>query len=129
MKRRDVIQLSVFALAAISFPLLNSCNPPAGELVLSKPGFLSRLFDKKTIIDAGKAYLEKVVAEKDEDRLIQLLSGNNPIVNSKDEAVIHQYIDEKVKSDFEAGKIVMVKGWVLAVTEARQCALFSLVNG
>jgi len=33
-----------------------------------------------------------------------------------------------VKEDFEAGNITLVKGWVLSVTEARQCALFSLIN-
>jgi len=128
MKIRFFIQLSAFAAAAISFPLLQSCSPSAGEHMLSQPQFLSRLFDKKTISEAGKAYLQKTPAENDDDKLIQLLSGNSPITGSSDETAIHQYLDQKVKQDFETGNTVLVKGWVLSVTEARQCALFSLAN-
>ena len=31
-----------------------------------------------------------------------------------------------VQNDFIKGDIVVIKGWVLSVTEARQCALLSL---
>lgn len=128
MKRSDFIQLSAFAAAAISLPLLHSCSPAAGERELSTPEFLSRLFDKKTIKEAGKAYLKKNPAENDEDKLIQLLSGNGTIAKSADEKIIHQYLDQKIKEEFSAGKTILVKGWILSVTEARQCALFSLMN-
>ena len=33
---------------------------------------------------------------------------------------------DQVRDDFANGRTVLVNGWVLAVTEARQCALFSL---
>ena len=128
MKRKDFIQLSAFTAAAISFPLLHSCSPTAGSKILSNPVFLSRLFDKKAINEAGKAYLQKKPAEDDNDKLIQLLSGNSSIANSTDETAIHKYLDQKVRQDFEVGNTVLVKGWVLSVTEARQCALFSIIN-
>jgi len=32
-----------------------------------------------------------------------------------------------VRDDFTNGRVVVVDGWVLSVTEARQCALFSLL--
>jgi hypothetical protein len=35
-------------------------------------------------------------------------------------------IEEQVRDDFAAGRTVVVSGWVLSETEARQCALFSL---
>ena len=128
MKRSDFIQLTAFAAAAISLPLLHSCSTPAGERELSKPDFLSRLFDEKTIKEAGKAYLQKTPAENDEDKLIQLLSGNGAIATSADEKAIHQYLDQKIKEEFKSGNTVIVKGWILSVTEARQCALFALVK-
>ena len=128
MKRRNFIQLSAFAAAAISFPLLHSCSPSATEHAMFQPVFLSRLFDENMIRDAGKAYIEKTPAENDDQKLMQILSDNNAIKNSTDEKAIHQYLDEKIKHDFETGNTVLVKGWVLAVTEARQCALFSLVK-
>ena len=128
MKRRDFIQFSAFATAATSFPLLHSCKPSINERALLQPVFLSRLFDETTIRDAGKAYLQKKPAENDDDKLIRLLAGNSSIANSADEKTIHQFLDEKIKHDFETGNTVLVKGWVLAVTEARQCALFSRVH-
>ncbi len=37
-------------------------------------------------------------------------------------------MSEKVQADFDNGETVVVRGWVLSRTEARQCALFSLTN-
>jgi len=128
MKRRNFIQLSAFATAAISLPLLHSCSPSLSEQAMSQPVFLSRLFDENTIKETGKAYLKKASSENDEDKLVKLLADNNNIINSKDEKSIHQYLDKKIHDDFETGNTVLVKGWVLAVTEARQCALFSLTR-
>ena len=128
MKRRNFIQLSAFASAAISFSSLQSCSAPAGEHTLSQPVFLSRLFDENTIKEVGKVYLEKTSAENSEDKLKQLLADNNNIADSKDEKAIHQYLDKKIQQEFEAGNTVMLKGWILAITEARQCALFSLIK-
>ena len=95
---------------------------------MGQPVFLSRLFDENTIREAGKTYLKKMPAENDDNKLIELLAGNSSIADSSDEKLIHQYLDEEIKQDFEEGKTVLVKGWVLSVTEARQCALFSLIK-
>jgi hypothetical protein len=38
----------------------------------------------------------------------------------------HRSIAQQVRDDFAAGRTVVVDGWVLSATEARQCALFSL---
>ncbi|MGZ3333462.1 MAG: hypothetical protein ACXU9O_10840 [Gemmatimonadaceae bacterium] len=35
-------------------------------------------------------------------------------------------IEEQIHDDFAAGRTVVVNGWVLSQTEARQCALYSL---
>lgn len=128
MKRRDFIHLSAFAGAAISFPSLQSCTAPPGEQAMSQPVFLSRLFDENTIKDAGKAYLKINPSEDDDDKLVQLLADKSSIANSTDEKAIQQHLDERIRHDFETGNTVLVKGWVLAVTEARQCALFSLMK-
>ena len=128
MKRRNFIQLSAFATAAISIPLLHGCNSSATEQAIAQPVFLSRLFDENTIKDTGKAYLKNIAGENDRNKLEQLLADNSNIIHSKDESAIHQYLDKKIQQDFETGNTVMVKGWILAVTEARQCALFSLIK-
>ena len=40
----------------------------------------------------------------------------------------HRSIAQQVRDDFAAGRTVVVDGWVLSATEARQCALFSLAS-
>jgi hypothetical protein len=37
-----------------------------------------------------------------------------------------QSIEEQIRDDFAAGRSIVVTGWVLSETEARQCALYSL---
>src|SRR3954470_19671758 len=93
MKRSEFIQLSAFAAAAISLPLLHSCAPPAAASKLSKPVFLSRLFDENTIRETGKAYLLKTPAENDVDKLISLLSRDETIATSTNEKEVHKFLD------------------------------------
>jgi hypothetical protein len=40
--------------------------------------------------------------------------------------LIYPSLAEQIREDFAAGRIVVVSGWVLSETEARQCALHSL---
>ena len=35
-------------------------------------------------------------------------------------------LDDQIRDDFATGRTVVVDGWVLSLTEARQAALFSL---
>jgi hypothetical protein len=37
-------------------------------------------------------------------------------------------IENEIQDDFAVGRTVLVDGWVLSATEARQCALFSLAS-
>lgn len=39
----------------------------------------------------------------------------------------NETLETGIRKDFATGQTVIVKGWVLSVTEARQCALFSLL--
>ena len=52
-------------------------------------------------------------------RYRELVDGDLPLGK-------HQSIPHLVRDDFAHGRTVVIEGWVLAVTEARQCALFSL---
>jgi hypothetical protein len=35
-------------------------------------------------------------------------------------------IEKSVEMDFKADKLIVIKGWIMSETEARQCALLSL---
>ena len=87
------------ATGAITIP--TACKP--GQPM---PEMLSSLANKKTLREIGNEYLNQYPAEK--NQLQDLI------------------VRENVQSDFSKGNVVVIKGWVLSVTEARQCALLTL---
>lgn len=89
------------------------------------PLFFSHIADVKMINEAGSAYRNATKGEDDRTVLTKLLSGNNA---SSDKKAIQAALDDQVKQDFQTNKTVTVSGWVLSITEARQCALFSVLN-
>lgn len=132
MQRRKFIQLSAIGSAAIGITGIGCKHQhPAFFNTLVKPGQLSQICDLKTIREIGMAYRLQTVSESDADKLIVLLladSTGNPVSSASDNLFIQTLIDQKIKHDFETGSTVMVKGWILAVTEARQCALLFVSN-
>ena len=96
-----------------------------------QPGLLSHICDAKTLKEIGVAYREKFATEKNEKQLINFLltdSSNKVVPVTSEDAIINSLLEQKIQKDFETGNTVIMKGWILSVTEARQCALFSLTQ-
>ena len=79
----------------------------------------------------GRHYLAAAAGEADTARLVTLVSRqlkelSEPVYRAP-EAELRSALDEKVRTDFARGEVVMVDGWLLSVTEARLCALATLV--
>jgi hypothetical protein len=128
MDRRLFVKLSAASAAVIGFSLLEGCRFGNPNTAVSSPDFLSHTVDKETLVDIGKHYLALAPQEKDEDDLVAKLFDGGKLDTSSDEKRITSFLSERVTSDFREGKTVMVNGWILSLTEARQCALFYLVN-
>ncbi len=64
--------------------------------------------------EIGQAYRAQMPAESDRASLETALRS---ACSSTEDAV---------RADFAAGRTIVVRDWLLSVTEARQCALFSL---
>jgi hypothetical protein len=71
------------------------------------------------------AYLKQFPKENDKTTLSNLLIGTNA---SQDKSAIEKQLGERVLDDFKTGKTITAAGWVFAITEARQCALYSILN-
>jgi hypothetical protein len=69
-----------------------------------------------------------VPAEAQREKLVELLltndKGEKPA--SEEKSAVSNWIDQRVRQDFETEKMVVVKGWILSATETRQCALLAL---
>lgn len=115
-----------FLLAAAAAVAAAACTTDADYDVraLASTELLHAL-DPGIVRAIGERYRAMTPDERDADSLrdaivasrglrARLLGGAEPVA-----ALVH--------ADFEAGRTVVVDGWVLSVTEARQCALFSLL--
>jgi hypothetical protein len=132
MQRRKFILMTAAGSAVIGLTGMNcSSRKPAYYAVLDKPGQLAHICDAKTIQEIGKAYRLQTPSESGAGELISLLSSDStgaPVYVKADNQYVEALISKKITDDFEKGNTVVVKGWILAITEARQCALFSLNN-
>ena len=119
MKRRKFIgflTLGILIAGAISwFFVIKKQRPESNAF---EPNVLANICSREKIIEIGRKY-RQLSSENDKESLTQLLAveGQRPV---------KQYFENKVRQDFENNDTVLIDGWLLSVTEARQCALLSL---
>src|SRR5450631_1412837 len=132
MQRRNFILLTAIGGTVTVFAGLQ-CNPRQSAVysILGKPGPLSFICDEQTIREIGLVYRLQKPEEKEAHKLEDLLltdSVGHQLSSSVDDQIVQNLISKKVEQDFEKANTVVVRGWILAVTEARQCALFAIHN-
>lgn len=121
MKRRTfIIVLSAIGLALGSWWIVNFIRDLFTNPV-TKPKALSSILSDNELRSIGDNYLKVFPGEANEDALMAILLNKN--ARSGD---ISDDLNDRIREDFEKGNVVVINGWVLAVTEARQCALFAL---
>ena len=124
MKRRSFIQASIFSLIGIGALSFAQWLRYSDKVVaLARPKFLSMLCDRNTIRTLGQAYLKLKPEETKKNVLL-----NDLLAEQQDIAKAESQIAIRIKRDFDTDNIVLVQGWILSVTEARQCAYFSTLN-
>ncbi|HTR31768.1 MAG TPA: hypothetical protein VMH27_20990 [Puia sp.] len=119
MKRRKFVFLSIAGGLATVTPFCRSPKPTLSAL--NNPQFLSTICDVPTIRKIGADYRATNPAEDRESRLSDLLTAD--LDANKDRT---EQITGKIRADFAAGRTVTLEGWVISLTEARQCALNSI---
>ncbi len=127
MKRKPfIISAAVVALGlpAVYHFRKNKWN---NDSPLTLPVMLYSFCDEKTILQIGDTYRNLVPAENTKQKLEQLILVNNKgLTVNNDHEEIAAFIDSKIREEFSLSQTIIIKGWVIAVTEARQCALLTL---
>ena len=128
MKRRYFIWLSLLAGSVIAIPGIFNNRLTALKKQLITPDMLSRFCDEESIRKIGIEYLAKFPFEKDEKILKKLIvSGRKGISMANAEITVDEdQINKQIRNEFKSNDIIIIEGWVLTTTEARQCALLSL---
>ena len=124
MKRRNFIVLTAAGTAAIgaSYWYLRYYDQKYDGSI-AEPESLSYIWDSATIVDIGFNYRKQIPEEDSEPSLLKLLSAD-----TNDEVSAIAALKKRITSDFETENTIQLDGWILSVTEARQCALFSINN-
>lgn len=128
MRRRRFLQLGTAGLMAASVPGAAISAASTSELQqLAEPGLLQILGDRGSVRAIGVSYRKTVPLEDDRRVLAAHITGD--VKRSGGSATNQADIEQQVRRDFDTGRMIQIDGWVLSRTEARQCALFSLVAG
>jgi hypothetical protein len=132
MQRRQFLQLTGMGGTVILVTGMScSRRHPVSYDILGKPEELAQICDLKTLKEIGMAYRGQTASETDADKLATLLltdSSGNPVSSESDHSFIQNLMRKKIEHDFETGNIVILEGWILSITEARQCALLFVNN-
>lgn len=122
MTRRKFILILSTGAAVVGFYIyfvLHRMGTSANAVWI--PGSLMNLMDKNTILDIGETYCAKTPEEGFENILWRHLG-----ITGGQYSVDESTMTKLIKKDFSSGNIRIINGWVLSVTEVRQCALFHL---
>jgi hypothetical protein len=122
LDRRRFLQLTAAGMVA---SVTNSaCGRDTGEDAqeLDQPALLEMLGPERSR-EIGTRYRAAVPRENTTERLRAAISSSQ---HKRFPWIGRRSIEEQVRDDFAAGRTVVVNGWVLSETEARQCALYSL---
>lgn len=127
MKRRKFIAATSIVILGLPVAYYLKKHNSRGDLV-STPGFLYDIFDEQTIRLIGISYRSLVPAENARKKLSNLIladDNNNKLVATKD-AGLKDLLKKKIQNEFRNNKTIILQGWEISITEARQCAIFSL---
>lgn len=122
LDRRRFLQL--VATGMVAGLTTSACTRDAGEdaAALAKPALLDMLGAERTR-EIGMKYRAAMPMENTANTLRDAISSSQ---HRQFPWIRNRSIEEQVRDDFAAGRTVVVGGWVLSQTEARQCALYSL---
>ena len=120
MNRRRFLVLTSLSVASVTLPLA-SCR--SRNELLQTPAYLLDLTDKSTVTGIGRKYLMDYPSESAEDTLRKLVMED--INEDQSSSSLATSIIKKIQIDFLNERVVVVDGWVLSHTEARQAALYT----
>jgi hypothetical protein len=125
MNRRRFL-ISTTGLLAVSQPLLASYpTTTVDPASLAGPELLSFLGDREYIVALGQCYLQQFQHEASITTLSFKIREQAGSSNTRNKT---KQIARQVARDFANDETILLNGWMLSKTEARQAALFSLLH-
>ena len=118
LDRRRFLQLT--ALGVIGSVSENACARDNRSAVAHPQ--LVEMLGADRVRELGERYRAATPGEDSAEKLRDAISRGGGL------HLFRTSIDDQINDDFKSGRTVVVDGWILSVTEARQAALFSLTR-
>jgi hypothetical protein len=123
MERRRFLGL-IGGTAVAARSVACGASPDLQQSALARPYLLDALGAER-VRALGVRYREMMPAERDAASLRDAIRRSLPMT-ARLSGDGPSPLARLVHDDFDGGRTVVVDGWILSATEARQCALFSL---
>lgn len=130
MDRRDFLFYAAAGSAALSLPAATITSARSRPFTpLARPRTIQTIGRAPLVYRLGRTYRTRWPDENDPNVLASAIRGEYPAsaFSSVIGSDLDAQIDRRIQQDFEAGRTVQLEGWVLSVTEVRQCALYSIL--
>jgi hypothetical protein len=133
VSRREFLMLAAAAAASL---LVRSQLPGvmalrSGQQALLPTQLAALLRHQASAKVIGREYLSKYGQEADARVLLDHIAASLAVSDVGRFAAtgqgLRELLDRTVREDFAVDRVVMLRGWVLSVTEARLCALAALL--
>ena len=132
MKRRNFILLTTAGIVGAAIPVIHRWDELSGwGSPLAQPHVLSLITTRKNIKLLGQVYVQRFPGESNYNVLFNLLShkqSNSKVIHESDMQLVRSRLNRMIMADFSNERTLVLDGWVLSVTEARQCALYYLLQ-
>lgn len=132
MQRRNFLSLSASGIALTLLPWsLTSCDTwSKWSETLAMPTVLGRFCSTEELKKIGSAYLSKQKDEASEDALEEklLIQPDRKLFDPASAEALQDYLSTQIENDFIEDNTMILDGWVISRTEARQCALYTLTS-
>lgn len=117
--RRRFLELS--ALGVLAAVAESACTA-GNDVVVDRPALIAMLGPDR-VKQIGERYRAQTPSENSASALRMEIARRGRFPFPQRDPIANQ-----IERDFEDGRVVIIDGWVLAITEARQAALFSLTR-
>jgi hypothetical protein len=126
MKRRTFVVTSLLAGSAAVIPFLIKGRLNASRKPLCLPDALSHFCGKEKIRQIGLRY-RSMFPNETRETLVSLILDKN-VSNASEYEYDPENLEKKIRNEFQSNNTIVVNGWILTLTEARQCALLTYIK-
>jgi hypothetical protein len=129
MKRRRFLLIAAAATVTVAGSVIlfsRRRNKSYDPLVM--PQILGQFCDENELRQIGNSYRVMKKEENSREKLSALLLTDDAgkKIDPSDKSEVSGLMNKKIQEEFMEFNTLILNGWIISPTEARQCALFSL---